>query len=115
MADADLHTQIARLEAEIDELAETLEGCRKALLLSKAAIAAGGIWILASFLVSFDPTTVIGATAAVIGGVVAFGSNLTTAKQTTTAMKAAETHRAELIDAINIRAVSAGGRGPSRH
>jgi hypothetical protein len=43
MADGDLRDQIARLEAEIEELAKILEGCRKAMLLSKVAIAAGGI------------------------------------------------------------------------
>jgi drug/metabolite transporter (DMT)-like permease len=73
------------------------------------AIAAGGILILAYFLLRLDPTTVIGAIAAVIGGVVVFGSNLTTSKQTTTAMKAAEKHRAELIDMIDLLAVGASG------
>jgi hypothetical protein len=53
----------------------------------------------------FDPTTVIGAIAAVIGGAVVFGSNLTTSKQTTIAMKVAEKQRAELIDMINPREV----------
>jgi len=53
MADGDLHDQIARIEAEIDELAKTLDGCRKAMLFSKAAIVAGGIWILA-YLLSSD-------------------------------------------------------------
>ena len=109
MDDGDLRDQIERLEAEIEELAKSLEGCRKAMLLSKVVIAAGGILILAYFLMSFDPPTVIGAIAAVIGGVVVFGSNLTTSKQTTTAMKAAEKHRAELIDMIDLRAVDASG------
>jgi hypothetical protein len=109
MDDGDLRDQIARLEAEIEELAKSLEGCRKAMLLSKVAIAAGGILILAYFLLRLDPTTVIGAIAAVIGGVVVFGSNLTTSKQTTTAMKAAEKHRAELIDMIDLLAVGASG------
>ena len=45
------------------------------MLLSKGAIAAGGICILAYFLgIRFDPTTVIGALAAIIGGVVVLGS-----------------------------------------
>jgi hypothetical protein len=43
MADGDLHDQIARIEADIDELAKTLDGCRKTILFSKVAIAAGGI------------------------------------------------------------------------
>jgi hypothetical protein len=39
----------------------------------------------------------IGAIAAVIGGMVVFGSNTSTLKQTMTDMKAAKTHRIELI------------------
>jgi hypothetical protein len=42
----------------------------------------------------------VGALAAIIGGVVLFGSNLSTSKQTTAAIKAAEMRRAELIDMI---------------
>jgi hypothetical protein len=109
MVDDDLRDQIARLEAEIEELAKTLEGCRKAMLLSKVAIAVGGIWILAYFFMRFDPTTMIAAIAAVIGGVVVLGSNLTTSKQTAAAMKVAERHRAELIDMIDLRAVGESG------
>jgi hypothetical protein len=66
MADGDLRDQIARLEAEIEELAKTLEGCRKAMLLSKVAIAAGGIWLLAYFFMRVDPTTMIGAIASLV-------------------------------------------------
>jgi hypothetical protein len=48
----------------------------------------------------------IGAIAIIIGGVVVFGSNSSTSKQTMVAMKAAETQRAKLIDMIDLRAVS---------
>jgi ABC-type sugar transport system ATPase subunit len=113
MVDRDLRDQIAGIETDIDELAKTLDGCRKAMLFSKVAIAAGGIWILANLLgaIRFEPATTIGAIAAIIGGVVVFGSNSSTSKQTTAAMKAAETRRAELIDMIDLRTVGANGGG----
>jgi hypothetical protein len=46
MADDDLHDQISSLEAHIDELTGVIESCRKLILVSKVAIAAGGIWLL---------------------------------------------------------------------
>jgi hypothetical protein len=109
MSDGDLRDQIARLEADIEQLAEGINRCRKAMLLSKVAIAAGGICMLAYFLrpIRFDPTIMIGALAAIVGGVVVFGSNLTTSKQTIAAMKDAETQRSELIEMIELRAVGA--------
>jgi hypothetical protein len=105
MADVELHDQISDLESDIDRLAESLDRCRKAILLSKVAIAAGGIWIFAYLLgaISFEPATMIGAIAAIIGGVVVFGSNWSTSKQSTAAMKAAEMRRAELIDMFNLK------------
>jgi fatty acid desaturase len=107
MVDDDLRDQISRIETDIEEHAKTLDGCRKAMLLSKVAIAAGGIWLSAYLLgaIWFSAMAMICAMAAVIGGVVVFGSNLTTSKQTTTAIKAAEKYRAELIDTINLRTV----------
>jgi hypothetical protein len=113
VADGDLHDQIARLEVDIEQLAEGLGRCRKAMLLSKAAIAAGVIWILAYLLgvIRFEPATMIGALAAIIGGVVVFGSNSSTSKQAIATMKAAETSRAKLINMIDPRAV---GMGPGR-
>jgi hypothetical protein len=61
--------------------------------------------------VGFDSTVMIGAIAAVIGGTVVFGSNTSTLKQTTTAMKAAEAHRAELISRMDLRVVGDGEVG----
>jgi hypothetical protein len=105
--DGDLREQISHLEADLEELADAAERCRKIILISKAAIAAGGTLILAITFgaVGFDPMVMIGSLAAVIGGTVVFGSNTSTLKQTTTAMKAAEAHRAELISRMDLRVV----------
>jgi hypothetical protein len=107
MFDGDPRAQILRLEADIEELTEVVERCGKIILISKVAIAAGGIWLLALTLgaIRFDPVAMIGAIAVVIGGTVIFGSNTSTSRQTAVAIKAAEGHRAELICKINLRVV----------
>ena len=105
--DGDLHEQILHTEAHIEELTDIIERCRKIILISKAAIAAGGILILAIIIgaVGSDPTILIGSLAAVIGGTVVFGSNGSTLKQTMTDMRAAEAYRSELIDRMDLRIV----------
>ena len=112
----DLRDQILRVEADIELLAKTLEGCRKAMLLSKLAIAAGGLWILAYVVgaIRFDAAAMIAAMAAVMGGIVVFGSNLTTSKQTTIAVGAAERRRTELIDMLNLPVAGVGQQGERR-
>jgi hypothetical protein len=109
--DGDLHEQILHIEAHIEELTDIIERCRKIILISKVAIAAGGILILAIVVgaLGFDPTILIGAIAAVIGGTVVFGSNTSTLKQTSADMKAAEAHRTELISRMDLRVVGDGG------
>ena len=108
--DGDLHEQILHIEARIEDLTDIIERCRKIILISKVAIAAGGILILATVIgaVGFDPTVLIGAIAAVIGGTVVFGSNTSTLKQTLTDMKAAEAHRTELISRMDLKVVGDG-------
>jgi hypothetical protein len=108
MSDGDPRTQILRLEDEIEELTEVLERCRKIILISKIAVAAGGIWLLTLTIgiIRFDPVAMIGAIAVVIGGTVVFGSNASTSKQTAVAIKTAEALRAELIGKINLRVVT---------
>jgi hypothetical protein len=106
----DLHEQILHIEARIEELTDTIERCRKIILISKVAIAAGGILILATVIgaIGFDPTVLIAAIATVIGGTVVFGSNTSTLKQTMTDIKAAETHRTELISRMDLKVVGDG-------
>ena len=103
----DLRKEILRLEAEIDELTGVIERSRKLGLIANIAIVAGTMWLLASTVgaISFDPVTLIGAIAAVIGGIVLFGSNTSTSKQAAARIKAAEARRAELIGMIDLRPV----------
>ena len=70
MSDGDLRAEIICLEAEIEELTEVVEGCRKIILTSKIAVAIGGIWLLALAIgiIQLDPVAMIGAIAVVIGG-----------------------------------------------
>ncbi|MEA2988802.1 MAG: hypothetical protein QOG83_1513 [Alphaproteobacteria bacterium] len=109
----DLREQISRLEAQIEELATAIERCRKIELVSKIAIAAGAVMVLAVVLgaVRFDPTVLFGGIAAVIGGTVLFGSNSTTLVQTLAAQEAAQALRVELINKIDLRVV--GHVGPN--
>jgi hypothetical protein len=111
--DDDPHEQILHIEAHIEELADVIESCRKFILISKAGMVAGGTLILAIVIgaVGFNPTVMIGALAVVIGGTVVCGSNTSTLKQATTAMKAAEAHRAELISRMDLRVVGDGEVG----
>ena len=103
----DLREEIVRLEAEIDELTGVVERSRKVSLIAKIALVAGTMWLLASTVgaISFDPVALIGAIAAVIGGIVVFGSNTSTSKQAAARIKAAEARRAELIGMIDLRPV----------
>jgi len=111
--DDDLHEQVLQIEAHIEQLADVIERCRKIILISKAAVVVGGTLILATIIgaIEFDPTIMIGAIAAAIGGTVVFGSNMSTLKQTVTNMKAAEAHRTELISRMDLRVVGDGAGG----
>jgi len=65
--------EIARIEAQLEELAEVSERCRKIILVSKAAIAGGVALPLFMMLGLFESNQVaaIGSIAVVLGGVVA--------------------------------------------
>jgi hypothetical protein len=88
MRDGDLREEILGLEAQIEELAETIESCRKIIQISKAFI--------------------------VVGGIVVLGSNWSTWQQSVSTLKAAEAQRAELISKIDLRVVEGRDDGPLR-
>lgn len=103
----EVHEEIGRLEAQLEALAEGLARCAKVKLVSKVALAGGAAWLLAAIagLVSFDPAAMAAAIAAVIGGVVMYGSNATTAQELETATGDTEARRAALIGQLNLRVV----------
>lgn len=108
MSDTDLHDEIERLEAQIDELAARLESCRKFVLVARVAIAAGVILLAAILLgaVTFDPRLLLAAVTALLGGVVVWGSNGSTAKEAAAELAAAEAERARLIGLLNLHVVA---------
>jgi hypothetical protein len=105
--DADLRDEIVRLEADIEKFAETIESCRKLILLAKGAVGLAATSIAAAVLgvITLDPAVLIGAFGVVLGGLVVFGSNTSTLEQAKAATKAAELRRSELIGQIDLRVV----------
>jgi hypothetical protein len=99
--------EIAQIEARLEALAERAERCRKIIMVSKAAIAAGALLLLVMMLglFGFGATVALGSIAAVLGGIVSLGSNTSTLQQTMAAIHAAEAHRSELIGRIDLRVV----------
>src|ERR1700726_4399887 len=108
--DGDLREEIVRLEADIEQFAETIESCRKLLLIAKAAMALAALLVMGGVLgaITLDPAVLIAGFGVVLGGIVVFGSNTSTLEQAVAATKAAELRRSELIGQIDLRLV--GGR-----
>jgi hypothetical protein len=107
-AEDDPTDQISRIEARLEELAEVAERCRKIILASKAAIAGGAAMLLVMMLglLGSSPAAALGSMAAVLGGIVSLGSNVSTLRQTVDAIGAAEALRSDLISGIELRVVS---------
>ena len=107
MNDSDHRDEIVRLEAQIDELAARIESCRKFILAGRIAVAGGGLVLIAMLVgaIQFDPSVMAVAVAAVLGGIVAAGSNRSTAKEATHQLTLAEAKRTALIGQIDLRLV----------
>jgi len=101
--------EISRIEAQLEQLAEVSERCRKIILVSKAAIVGGVALLLFMMLGLFGSNQVaaIGSIAVVLCGIgiVSLGSNVGTLQQTMAAMSAAEVLRSDLISRIDLRVV----------
>jgi predicted benzoate:H+ symporter BenE len=109
MDNGDPHEEIVYLEARIEQLGQEIENCRKVGLAARAAFIVGAVLFCATILglIAFNPTVLIAALAAMIGGIVLLGSNRSTANQANAALKTAEARRAALIAMIDPRIVGA--------
>ena len=107
MTEDDPTDEISEIEARIDALAEAAERCRKFILASKAAIAGGVVLLLVAMLGLFGAgqSAALGSIALMLGGIVSFGSNVSTLRQTEAAISTAEALRSDLIGGIDLRIV----------
>ena len=88
----DPHEEIVRLEEHIEELAAKIESCRKFILASRIAVAAGGLVLAATLVgaIRSELGLLAVAVSLLLGGIVVWGSNRSTAKEATKEMAAAE-------------------------
>ena len=107
MTEDDPTDEISQIEADIEELAETAESCRKFILGSRAAIGGGVALLLIAVLGLFEVgmSGALASIALMLGGIVALGSNVSTLRQTEAAISAAEARRSDLIGRIDLREV----------
>lgn len=112
--DTDPHSEIARLEARIEELALRLETCRKYAAAALVAMGLGAVLLVAALTgaIRLDAVTVMAAGAALLGGIVLSGSNRSTTREVEAELAEAEAERAALIGSIDLRVVS---ERPSLH
>jgi hypothetical protein len=113
MGEGDLHDEIARIEAEIEALNDTLERCRKFALAAKVAMAGGafGLAAMAFGVLDTGGAALLAAVSAVLGGIVLSGSNAGTAAQAGATLQDAAARRAELIGMIEFRVIEGGRNG----
>src|ERR1700722_16639916 len=108
MSDIDPHAEIERLEAQIEVLAARIANCRKFIVAGRIAVAIGGVLLIALLLgaIRFDLQVMMLAMAALLGGIVVWGSNGSTAQEARSELAATEANRKALIGLIDLRVVA---------
>ena len=107
-SDSDPHDEIVRLEEEIEELSARIDSCRKFILAARIAVIGGGVLLVALLfdVIRFDLQLMMLAMAALLSGIVVWGSNNSTAKEAAAERAAAEANRKALIGMMELRVVA---------
>jgi hypothetical protein len=107
ISDADPHDEIERLEAQIEEIGSRLESCRKFILAARVAVTGGAVLLAAVLLgvIAFDARLLLAAIAALLGGIVLWGSNHSTAEEAATELKKTEAERVALIASLDLHLI----------
>ncbi len=103
----DQRGEIVRLEIRIDEIEATIESCRKFILAGRIAVAGGSVILILMLMgvIQINPLIMAIAMAAVLGGIVAAGSNRSTAREVTHELTALEAKRATLIAQLELQLI----------
>ena len=107
MSEDVLVTEIEKLEARIEALAEEANACRKLILASRVAVIVGFVWIGAALVgvTRIDALQLVTMLTLILGGIVFYGSNTSTLEEKLALSRELEAKRAELIGAIPLRVV----------
>lgn len=101
----DPHSRILALEREIENLNEYAEHCRKAMQVSRGAIAAGALIFVGSvtgLLGGPSGIAVIGGFAAMIGGIVWLGASKSSGEEARAGLQRAQAELARAIDELGL-------------
>lgn len=101
-----MRERIAELEAEIEELRDSADRCRKIEGPAKFAVVLGILLLSATLLKlpATGPVAFVIAITAILGGVALKGSNESTRDNLMARIRVHEAQRAEMIDALELRA-----------
>jgi hypothetical protein len=104
----DLHNEIVRIEDRIEQLTEKIESCRKLILASRIAVVGGTIVLTVMLFgaMRFDPAIMVAVVAALLGGIVVWGSNRSTAQEATNELTISAADRSMLIQQMNLKDVT---------
>jgi len=99
-----LRDQIAKLEADIEDLSAAAERCRKIGIAAQVLMAGGAFLLMLAVLGLWrlGPAALVVSLAAILGGIALYGSNKRTRDDTMVAIRAKEADRAALIDALGL-------------
>lgn len=106
----DLRAEVERLEAEIEEIGQALDRCRKIDLFARILGGAGFIWLvtLVSGLVRGDLLALLLALSATLIGLVLYGSNRSTLRESAVALADRESARREIIGRMRLQVIQGG-------
>lgn len=115
-ANDNLREEIVLLEAQIEVLGDKIESCRKFILAARIAVVGGGVLLSATLLggINFDPRALVAACAGVLGGIVVWGTNASTAKEAAAQLGQAEVQRTALIERLDLQVVAERYRSKSQ-
>jgi uncharacterized membrane protein len=105
----DQRRKIMELEHEIERLSLSAERCRKIMLASKVAAAAGALILLCLVLgvLRFQPAVFLAALTAVLAGLALLGTHASTLDEVVATLKDREAQRSGMIDGLELRSVDA--------